>query len=32
MAQTFRSGTNDIDALDFAELFLTNDEQVDQTS
>jgi hypothetical protein len=28
MAQTFRSGTNDIDALDFAELFLTNDEQV----
>jgi hypothetical protein len=29
IAQTFRSGTNDIDALDFAELFLTNDEQVD---
>src|SRR5271163_3413748 len=29
MAQTFRSGTNDIDALDFAELFLTNDEQID---
>jgi hypothetical protein len=29
MAQTFRSGTNDIDALDFAELFLANDEQVD---
>jgi hypothetical protein len=29
MAQTFRSGTNDIDALDFAEFFLTNDEQVD---
>ncbi|VTR91494.1 Uncharacterized protein OS=Singulisphaera acidiphila (strain ATCC BAA-1392 / DSM 18658 / VKM B-2454 / MOB10) GN=Sinac_2886 PE=4 SV=1 [Gemmata massiliana] len=29
MAQTFRSGTNDVDALDFAELFLTNDEQVD---
>ena len=29
MAQTFRSGTKDIDALDFAELFLTNDEQVD---
>ena len=29
MAQTFRSGTNDIDALDYAELFLTNDEQVD---
>jgi hypothetical protein len=29
MAQTFRSGTNDVDALDFAELFLTNEEQVD---
>jgi hypothetical protein len=29
MAQTFRSGTSDIDALDFAELFLTNDEQID---
>jgi hypothetical protein len=29
MAQTFRSGTNDIDALDFAELFLENEEQVD---
>jgi len=29
MAQTFRSGTNDIDALDFADLFLTNEEQVD---
>src|SRR5262249_43259863 len=29
MAQTFRSGTNDIDAIDFAELFLENDEQVD---
>jgi hypothetical protein len=29
MAQTFRSGTNDVDALDYAELFLTNDEQVD---
>jgi hypothetical protein len=29
MAQTFRSGTNDIDAIDFAELFLSNDEQVD---
>src|SRR5262249_52326774 len=28
MAQTFRSGTNDIDALDFAELFLANDEQL----
>jgi hypothetical protein len=29
MAQTFRSGTNDIDAIDFAELFLDNEEQVD---
>jgi hypothetical protein len=29
MAQTFRSGTNDIDAVDFAELFLANDEQTD---
>lgn len=29
MAQTFRSGTNDIDALDFADLFLANEEQVD---
>lgn len=29
MAQTFRSGTNDIDALDYADLFLTNDEQAD---
>lgn len=29
MAQTFRSGTNDIDALDFAELFLENEEQID---
>ena len=29
MAQTFRSGTNDIDALDFADLFLANDDQVD---
>ncbi len=29
MAQTFRSGTNDIDALDFAELFLANEEQMD---
>ena len=29
IAQTFRSGTNDVDALDFAELFLTNDEQID---
>ena len=29
MAQTFRSGTNDIDAIDFVELFLANEEQVD---
>jgi len=29
MAQTFRSGTNDIDALDFAELFLEDEDQVD---
>jgi hypothetical protein len=29
MAQTFRSGTNDIDAIDFADLFLDNEEQVD---
>jgi hypothetical protein len=29
MAQTFRSGTNDIDAVDFADLFLANDDQVD---
>ncbi|QVL31893.1 hypothetical protein KIH39_24150 [Telmatocola sphagniphila] len=29
MAQTFRSGTNDIDALDFVDLFLTNEEQID---
>jgi hypothetical protein len=29
MAQTFRSGTNDIDAIDFANLFLNNEEQVD---
>jgi hypothetical protein len=27
MAQTFRSGTNDIDALDFVELFLSDEEQ-----
>jgi hypothetical protein len=27
MAQTFRSGTNDIDALDFIELFLQDEEQ-----
>jgi hypothetical protein len=29
VAQTFRSGTNDIDAVDFAELFLENEQQVD---
>src|SRR5262249_50220934 len=29
MAQTFRSGTNDIDAIDFADLFLANEDQVD---
>jgi hypothetical protein len=28
MAQTFRSGTNDIDAVDFVDLFLDNEEQV----
>ena len=27
MAQTFRSGTNDIDALDFVELFLDDEDQ-----
>jgi hypothetical protein len=29
MAQTFRSGTNDIDAIDFVEMFLENDQQID---
>jgi hypothetical protein len=29
IAQTFRSGTNDIDALDFVELFLADEQQVD---
>jgi hypothetical protein len=29
MAQTFRSGTADIDALDYIEMFLENDQQVD---
>jgi hypothetical protein len=28
MAQTFRSGTNDIDALDFVEMYLDDDAQV----
>ena len=27
IAQTFRSGTNDIDALDFLEMFLKDEEQ-----
>jgi hypothetical protein len=29
MAQTFRSGTNDFDALDYVEMFLSDDAQVD---
>ena len=29
MAQTFRSGTNDIDALDFVDMFLDDEDQVD---
>ena len=29
MAQTFRSGTNDIDAMDFADLFLADEDQLD---
>ena len=29
IAQTFRSGTNDMDALDFVELFLQDDQQID---
>jgi hypothetical protein len=29
MAQTFRSGTNDVDAMDFAELFLADEQQID---
>jgi hypothetical protein len=28
MAQTFRSGTNDIDAIDFVDMFLNDEEQV----
>ena len=28
MAQTFRSGTNDIDAIDFVELFLEDEQQI----
>lgn len=29
MSQTFRSGTNDVDALDFAALFLEDEDQLD---
>jgi hypothetical protein len=29
MAQTFRSGTNDIDAVDFVSMFLDDEEQID---
>jgi hypothetical protein len=29
MAQTFRSGTNDIDAIDYVELFLGDEQQID---
>ena len=29
IAQTFRSGTNDIDAIDFVEMFLADEEQID---
>jgi len=29
MAQTFRSGTNDIDAIDYVEMFLENEQQTD---
>jgi hypothetical protein len=32
MAQTFRSGTGDIDAIDFVEMFLENAEQLDPTA
>jgi hypothetical protein len=28
MAQTFRSGTNDIDAIDYVEMFLQNEQQI----
>jgi hypothetical protein len=31
MAQTFRSGTNDIDAIDYVEMFLDNAQQTDPT-
>ena len=29
IAQTFRSGTNDIDAIDFIDMFFADEEQVD---
>ena len=29
MAQTFRSGTNDFDAIDFVEMFLEDEQQID---
>jgi hypothetical protein len=29
IAQTFRSGTNDIDAIDFVDMFLANPDQID---
>jgi hypothetical protein len=29
IAQTFRSGTNDIDAIDFVDMFLADEEQID---
>ena len=29
MAQTFRSGTNDIDAIDFVDMFLDDEDQID---
>jgi hypothetical protein len=29
MAQTYRSGTSDVDAIDFVEMFLDNDQQTD---
>jgi hypothetical protein len=29
IAQTFRSGTNDIDAIDFVEMFLADETQID---
>lgn len=32
MAQTFRSGTGDIDAIDFIEMFLQNEQQTDPST